>query len=170
MNTSEEKGDAVREGATGDVKVCWWHFASKAGSLRFVVVLFTFLDFSLNSSQQPVGGRGSLGSQPLKDASLKDSTSFNGPTVNVPLSGLKRVNRNLYFPFYYTFASWYVCAQSLRRVRLCATPWTVARQAPLSVGFSRQEDWPGQPCRLPGDCPNPLPGARTQVSCTAGSS
>ena len=28
---------------------------------------------------------------------------------------------------------------SLRRVRLCATPWTVARQAPQSMGFSRQE-------------------------------
>ena len=28
----------------------------------------------------------------------------------------------------------------------CATPWTVARQAPLSVGFSRQEYWSGLPC------------------------
>ena len=31
------------------------------------------------------------------------------------------------------------------RVRLCATPWTVARQAPLSVGLSRQEHWSGLP-------------------------
>ena len=35
------------------------------------------------------------------------------------------------------------------------TPWTVARQAPLSVGFPRQEYWSGLPCRLPGDLPNP---------------
>ena len=37
------------------------------------------------------------------------------------------------------------------RVRLFVTPWTVARQAPLSVGFSRQEYWSGWPCRPPGD-------------------
>ena len=41
-----------------------------------------------------------------------------------------------------------------RRVRLFATPWTVACQAPLSVGFSRQEYWSRLPC-LPGDLPNP---------------
>ena len=41
------------------------------------------------------------------------------------------------------------------RVRLCATPWTVARQAPLSVGFSRQEYWSGLPCPPPGDLLNP---------------
>ena len=29
------------------------------------------------------------------------------------------------------------------RVRLCATPWTAAHQAPLSLGFSRQEHWSG---------------------------
>ena len=36
-----------------------------------------------------------------------------------------------------------------------ATPWTVARQTPLSVGFSRQEYWSGLPCPSPGDLPNP---------------
>ena len=40
-------------------------------------------------------------------------------------------------------------------VRLSATPWTVAHQAPLSMGFSRQEDWSGLPCPSPGDLPNP---------------
>ena len=39
---------------------------------------------------------------------------------------------------------------SLRRVRLCVTPWTVAPQAFLSVGFSRQEYWSGLPCLPPG--------------------
>ena len=33
--------------------------------------------------------------------------------------------------------------------------WTVARQAPLSVGFPRQEYWSGLPCPPPGDLPNP---------------
>ena len=37
---------------------------------------------------------------------------------------------------------------------LC-TPWTVARQAPLSMGFSRQEYWNGLPFPSPGNPPNP---------------
>ena len=40
-------------------------------------------------------------------------------------------------------------------VRLSATPWTVAHQAPLSMGFSRQEYWRGLPCPTPGDLPYP---------------
>ena len=35
------------------------------------------------------------------------------------------------------------------RVRLCATPWTAARQAPPSMGFSRQEHWSGLPFPSP---------------------
>ena len=34
------------------------------------------------------------------------------------------------------------------------TPWTVARQAPLSMGFSRQEYWSGLPLPSPGDLPD----------------
>ena len=45
--------------------------------------------------------------------------------------------------------------KSLSRVRLFATPWTVAHQAPPSVGFSRQEYWSGLPFPSPGDLPNP---------------
>ena len=40
-------------------------------------------------------------------------------------------------------------------VQLCATLWTVARQAPLSMGFPRQEYWSGLPCPPPGDLPHP---------------
>jgi len=43
----------------------------------------------------------------------------------------------------------------LSRVQLFVTPWTVACQAPLSVGFSRQEYWSGLPFPPPGDLPNP---------------
>ena len=42
-----------------------------------------------------------------------------------------------------------------RRVRLFATPWTVARQAPLPMGFSGQEYWNGLPFPSPGDLPDP---------------
>ena len=45
--------------------------------------------------------------------------------------------------------------KSLSRVRLFVTPWTVAYQAPPSMGFSRQECWSGLPFPSPGDLPDP---------------
>ena len=45
--------------------------------------------------------------------------------------------------------------QVVCRVWPFATPWTAARQAPLSVGLSRQEDWSGWPYPPPGDLPDP---------------
>ena len=48
-----------------------------------------------------------------------------------------------------------VKVKSLSRVRLFVTPWTVARQAPQSMGFSRQEYWSGYPFPSPGHLPNP---------------
>ena len=44
---------------------------------------------------------------------------------------------------------WKVKVKSLSRIRLFATPWTAAHQAPLSVGFSRQEYWSGVPLPSP---------------------
>ena len=44
---------------------------------------------------------------------------------------------------------------SLSRVQLFVTPWTVAYQALPSMGFSRQEYWSGLPFPCPGDLPNP---------------
>ena len=53
-----------------------------------------------------------------------------------------------------------------------ATRWTIAHQAPLSMGFSRQEDWSGLPFASPGDLPNPGIEPRScalhMVSCIAG--
>ena len=49
----------------------------------------------------------------------------------------------------------FVKVKSLSRVRLFATPWTVALQALLSMGFSRQEYWSGLLFPSPGDLPNP---------------
>ena len=43
----------------------------------------------------------------------------------------------------------------LRCVQLSATPWTVARQASLSMGFPREEYWNGLPWPPPGDLPDP---------------
>ena len=49
---------------------------------------------------------------------------------------------------------WKVKVKSLSRVRLLSTPWTAAHQAPLSMGFARQEYWSGMPS------PSPTPSFR----------
>ena len=53
--------------------------------------------------------------------------------------------------------------KSLSSVRLFATPWTVAYQAPPSMGLSRQDYWSGLPFPSPGDLPDPgiEPGSPT---------
>ena len=59
-------------------------------------------------------------------------------------------------PFCSDLGTLLLCAcvlSHLSPVRLSATLWTVARQAPLSMGFSRQEYWSGWPCPPPGDLP-----------------
>ena len=48
-----------------------------------------------------------------------------------------------------------MCACMLSSVRLFATLWTVVHQAPLSMGFSKQEYWSRLPCPLPGDLLDP---------------
>ena len=45
----------------------------------------------------------------------------------------------------------YKCAQLLSHVQLFVAPWTVAHQAPLSMGFPRQKYWSGLPSPPPGD-------------------
>ena len=47
------------------------------------------------------------------------------------------------------------CVCMLSRVQLFATPWTVARQAPLFMEFSWQEYWRGLLFTMPGDLPDP---------------
>ena len=54
----------------------------------------------------------------------------------------------------------WVCAQSVNCVPLFATPWILACQASLPIGFSRQECWSGLPFPLPGDLAD-----RAWVSC-----
>ena len=53
------------------------------------------------------------------------------------------------------FAAVKMKVKSLSRVRLFATPWTVAYQDPPSMGFSRQECWSGLPFPSPGVLPDP---------------
>ena len=48
-----------------------------------------------------------------------------------------------------------MCAHSLSRAQLFVTLWTIARQAPLSMVFSRQKYWSGLPCPPAEDLPDP---------------
>ena len=57
-----------------------------------------------------------------------------------------------------------VHAQSFCCVQLSVTPGTVAHQAPLSMGFSRQENWSGLPCPPPGDLSDPGVEPKSPVS------
>ena len=60
-------------------------------------------------------------------------------------------------------SQWYFVACVLSCVRLFVTLWTGACQAPLSMGFSRQEYWSGQPFPPPGDLPDPV--IEPHISC-----
>ena len=56
-----------------------------------------------------------------------------------------------------------MCTQSVSHVQVFGTPWTIAHQASLSIGFLRQEHWGGVPFPSPGDVPH---RDQTQVSST----
>ena len=57
-----------------------------------------------------------------------------------------------------------ICCLAAKSCPTVATPWTVARQAPLSMGFSRQEHWNGLPCPPPGDLLDPGIGSKSLIS------
>ena len=76
--------------------------------------------------------------------------TFPDPGSNLPLMSFALAGE-----FFTTSASWRSEVKSLTRVRRFVTPWTVAYQAPLSLGFSRQEYLSGLPFPSPGELPNP---------------
>ena len=76
------------------------------------------------------------------------STTFP-PRVAVLILGIVNMMR------YCAMIMLWVCVQLLSCVQLFETRWTVTHQAPLSLGFSRQEYLSGLPCPPPGDIPHP---------------
>ena len=70
--------------------------------------------------------------------------------------GLKMFS--LFFCACFLYIIYMLCCAVLSHfscIRLFATPWTIARQAPLSMEFPGQEYWSGLSCAPPGDLPNP---------------
>ena len=67
-----------------------------------------------------------------------------------PVPGILQARTLEWVAIYFSNAwKWKVKVKSLSCVRLLATPWTAAHQAPLSTGFSRQEYWSGVPLPSP---------------------
>ena len=70
------------------------------------------------------------------------------------------------FPVVYMYICMCVCVLGhFSCVQLFVTPWTIACQAPLSMGFSRQEYWSGLPFPPPRDLPHPGIEPESHVSC-----
>ena len=82
---------------------------------------------------------------------------------NAHWGGKEQCWPSLSFHSTYTIWNWSE-VKSFSRGWLFATPWTVAYQAPPSLGFSRQEYWSGLPFPSPGDLPNPEIEPRSPVS------
>ena len=69
---------------------------------------------------------------------------IDGSPPGSPVPGILQARTLEWVAFSFSNAwKWKVKVKSLSRVRLLATPWTTAYQAPLSMGFSRQEYWSG---------------------------
>ena len=69
---------------------------------------------------------------------------IDGSPPGSPVSGILQARTLEWFVISFSNAwKWKVKVKSLSRVRPLATPWTVAYQAPPSMGFSRQEYWSG---------------------------
>ena len=74
----------------------------------------------------------------------------DGSPPGSPIPGILRARTLEWVAISFSNAwKWKVKVKSFSRVRLLATPWTAAHQAPQSTGFSRQEYWSGLPLPSP---------------------
>ena len=90
-----------------------------------------------------------MSSDPTATAAAKSLQSC--PTLCDPVPGILQARTLEWAAISFSNAwKWKLKVKSLSHVRLLATPWTAAYQAPPSVGFSRQEDWSGCHCLLQG--------------------
>ena len=85
----------------------------------------------------------------------ESSPSASGDHFTFPRSSFSRACFFISSQIYHILPNVHTCKLSFSRVWLFATPWTIAHQAPLSMGFSGPEYWSGLPCPPPGDLPDP---------------
>ena len=96
--------------------------------------------------------RGIFQARVLEWVPISFSRGSSRPKDRIRASCISCIGRQI---LYHSTTMKYLKVKSFSRVRLFATPWTVAYQAPQSVEFSRQEYWSGFPFPSPGDLPNP---------------
>ena len=78
---------------------------------------------------------------------------IDGTTPGSPIPGILQARTLEWVAISFSSTwKWKVKVKLLSRVQLFATPWTAAYQAPLSMGFSRQEYWSGVPLPSPSFC------------------
>ena len=115
-------------------------------SLRMLTTAMKFKDacFLKESYDKPAAAAKSLQSCPT----LCDP--IDGISPGSPVPGILQARTLEWVAISFSNAwKWKMKGKSLSRVRLFATPWTAAYQAPLSMGFSRQEYWSGVPLPSP---------------------
>ena len=107
---------------------------------------------------------------PYRFLVINSQIKLKANQVSTKIKEMGQISYNTFFPDTKVLLKMYICVYVCYRfvyinhvyvlshfscVWFFATPWTVACQAPLSMGFSRQDYWSGLPCPPPGGLPNP---------------
>ena len=129
---------------------CYFHLHNfylvifKVSISLFLYSIFECTNQVLPENQNHIYAAKSLQSCPtLCDA-------IDGSPTGSPVPGILQARTLEWVAISFSNAwKWKVKVKSLSRVRLLATPWTTAHQAPPSMGFSRQEYWSGVPLPSP---------------------
>ena len=132
--------------------ICWKTVLSPLNSFGALVennLTLCIKVFFLENSLIPLSVAKSLGSCPTL------CSAREGSPPGSPLPGTLQARTLEWVVISFSNAwKWKVKVKSLSYVRLSVTPWTAAHQAPLSMGFSRQEYWSGVPLPSPKVKPN----------------
>ena len=125
------------------LRLCFYHMTQPQTRHCYMDQVWTFELTSANSLTAAAAAK-SLQSRPT----LCDPIDSSPPGSPVP--GILQAGTREWVAISFSNAwKWKVKVKLLSRVRLFATPWTAAYQAPLSMGFSRQEYWSGVPSPSP---------------------
>ena len=109
--------------------------------MTFILVKFNYIFIKLNVAAAAAKSLQSC-------LTLRDPIDSSPP--GFPVHGILQARILEWVAISFSSAwKWKVKVESLSRVRLLATPWTAAYQAPLPLGFSRQEYWSGLPLPSP---------------------
>ena len=121
---------------------------------KFACWIFVIICFSSLNQQSPMGAEFHIqyAGVPSEVTQVNSTAGISSYTSSLVIKSYRLTQPLIPSP---DGSSSPECAQSLSRVWLFVTPWRIAPQALLFVGFSSQEYWSGLPFPPPGDLPNP---------------